>query len=116
MPFPANLANLVHQQSTSTGTGNLTLTTVSGKQSFSTAFGTGSTTNVFDYFVSNQGASEWERGTGHMADATTLVRDTVLESTNANAAVNFSAGTKDVVNDVPAQTQRLFATYSFGAL
>ena len=98
-------ANLVHQQSVSTGTGDLTVIAVNGKQSFDAAFGHGSTTDVFDYFVSNQAAAEWERGTGHMSDAATLVRDTVLESSNSNAAVNFSAGTKDISNDIPAAKQ-----------
>lgn len=98
-------ANLVHQTTTGTGTGNLTLSTVNGKQSFNTAFGNGVTTNVFVYFISNQGAAEWEYGTGHMSDATTLVRDTVIASTNSNTAVSFSAGTKDVSNDVPAASQ-----------
>lgn len=101
MPAPANL---VHELSTTTGTGNLTLSTPNGKQSFNDAFGTGGT-DVFDYFISHQSAAEWERGTGHLSDATTLVRDTVIESTNADAAVNFSAGTKDVTNDVPAANQ-----------
>ncbi len=103
MPSPANL---VHQTTTGTGTGNLTLSAVNGKQSFATAFSTGVTTNVFDYFISNRDAAEYERGTGHMSDATTLVRDTVTESTNSNAAVSFSAGTKDVTNDVPAGSRR----------
>lgn len=107
-------ATLIHQQSTTTGTGNFTLSTVGGKQGFSTAFGTGATTNVFDYFISNQSASEWERGTGHMSDATTLVRDTVVESTNANAAVSFSAGTKDVCNDFPAGSVQYALTASTG--
>lgn len=102
MPAPANL---VHQTTTGTGTGNLTLTAVNGKRSFNTAFGNGVTTNVFDYFISSRDAAEWERGTGHMSDATTLVRDTVIESSNANAAVSFTAGTKDVTNDVPAGSQ-----------
>lgn len=101
MPQPANL---VHETSTSTGTGNLTLTNVNGKNSFNNAFGTGGT-DVFDYFLSNQAAAEWERGTGHLSDATTLVRDTVIESTNSNNAVNFSAGTKDVTNAIPALEQ-----------
>lgn len=100
------VANLVHQQSATTGTGNFTVSAVNGKQSFNTAFGNGSTLNVFDYYISNEGATEWERGFGHMSDSTTLVRDTVKESTNSNAAVNFSAGTKDVVNDIPSQTQQ----------
>lgn len=102
MPAPANL---VHETSTSTGTGNLTVAAVNGKQRLSTAFSTGAPTNVFDYFILNRDAAEYERGTGHMSDANTLVRDTVIESTNANAAVNFSAGAKDITNDVPAGKQ-----------
>ncbi len=105
MPAPANL---VHEISTSTGTGNLTLAAVNGKVRFSDAtygFGTGVTTDVFDYFIANRSAGEWEIGTGHMSDANTLVRDTVVASSNADAAVNFSAGTKDVTNDVPAAEQ-----------
>lgn len=98
------VANLVHETSTTTGTGDLTLVNVNGKNNFNDAFGT-SGSDVFDYFISNQAAAEWERGTGHMSDASTLVRDTVLESTNSDAAVNFSAGTKDVTNDVPAGNQ-----------
>lgn len=101
MPAPANL---VHETSTTTGTGNITLANVNGKNNFNDAFGTGGT-DVFDYFISNQAAAEWERGTGHMSDATTLVRDTVIESTNSDNAVDFSAGTKDVTNDIPAASQ-----------
>jgi len=103
MPTPSDL---VHQTTTGTGTGNLTLVAVNGKRSFNTAFGTGGT-NVFDYFVSNRDAAEWERGTGHLSDATTLVRDTVLASSNAGSAVNFSAGTKDITNDIPASEQNI---------
>lgn len=106
MPAPANL---VHEQSTTTGTGNFTTTAVNGKQRFSTAFGTGVTLNVFDYFISNQNAAEYERGTGHMSAVGTLVRDTVIESTNANALVSFTSGTKDVTNDVPAGLQQPLA-------
>lgn len=105
----AAVSNLVHQVTTGTGTGNLTLSTLSGKQSFDTAFGHAATTNFFYYFISNQSAAEWEVGTGHMSDATTLVRDTVLLSTNANAAVSFSAGTKDVTCDLPASMQDVHA-------
>lgn len=97
MPVPANL---VHQLTTGTGTGNLPLTAVPGKQTFGAAFPAG-TANEFDYFISHRGAAEWERGTGTIS-AGALVRDTVLESSNANAAVNFSAGDKDVTNDIPA--------------
>lgn len=102
MPAPADL---VHVVTTSTGTGNLVCVAQSGKQTFAGAFGTGATTNVFDYFISHRSEAEWERGTGHMADATTLVRDTVLASSNGNLAVNFTSGSKDISNDIPAALQ-----------
>jgi hypothetical protein len=94
------IANLVHQTATTTGTGNLTLVAENGKQSFNAAFGTGGT-DAFYYFISNRDAAEWEHGTGHLSDATTLVRDTVLNSSNSDNAVSFSAGTKDVINALP---------------
>lgn len=100
MPVPANL---VHQTTAGTGTGNLTLAAVNGKQAFSTVF-TAGTANEFDYFISSRDAAEWERGTGTIS-AGALVRNTVIESSNAGAAVNFSAGTKDVINDIPAAKQ-----------
>jgi hypothetical protein len=95
----ASIGNLVHETSTTTGTGNLTLTNENGKVSFNTAFGTGGT-DAFFYFISHRTAAEWEVGTGHLSASTTLVRDTVFASSNANALVNFSAGTKDITNDV----------------
>lgn len=76
----------------------------SGRQSFNAAFGTGGT-DMFFYFISHHSAAEWEVGTGHLLDAVTLVRDTVVSSSNANALVNFSAGNKDVVNDISASRQ-----------
>lgn len=100
--------DLVHENSTTTGTGNLTLAAVNGKVRFSNStygFGTGATTNVFVYYASNRAAAEWEIGAGHMSDANTLVRDTIYLSSNSNAAVSFSAGTKDVTNDVPSWVQ-----------
>jgi hypothetical protein len=105
MVMTTAIANLVLQTSTSTGTGAFTLTAQNGKKTFATAFSTGSTPNVFWYFISSAAAAEWEVGSGHMSDAATLVRDTVLESSNANAAVNFSAGQKYVTCDLPATYQ-----------
>ena len=98
-------SNLVQETTTTTGTGNLTLSNVTGKVSFNTAFGNGSPTNVFYYFVSHRTIAEWEVGEGHMSAASTLVRDTILSSSNSNNAVNFSAGTMDVVSDLPAVKQ-----------
>ncbi|BCJ91760.1 hypothetical protein IZ6_24950 [Terrihabitans soli] len=100
----AKAADLVHQTTVGTGTGNLTLVTLNGKRSFSAAFGTGSG-NKFYYFICNRSSDQWERGLGYMSDATTLVRDTVQASSNSNALVDFDGVTKDVVNDIPAALQ-----------
>lgn len=105
MPAPANL---IHEVSITTGTGNFSTTAVNGKVRFSDstyAFGTGSTLNVFEYFASNRDAAEWEIGLGHSPSAGTIVRDTVLFSSNANALVSFTAGTKDISNDMLAAHQ-----------
>lgn len=103
--YPA-VDNLVHELSTSTGTGNFTTSSVNGKQSFNGAFGNGATTDVFYYFISNRDvASEREYGSGHMSAANTLVRDTVIGGSNSTSLVNFSAGTKDIWCDIPASFQ-----------
>jgi hypothetical protein len=104
------ISDLVHQTSSTTGTGDFTVSTVNGKRSFNTAFGTGGT-SVFYYYISNQSAAEWEFGTGHMSDATTLVRDAVIGSSNSNNAVSFTAGTKDVTNDLIAEDQMASIDY-----
>ena len=102
MAAPLTIGNLICETSVTTGTGNQTLVAVNGKQNFSTKFGTGGTQDVFDYFISNPDAAEWERGTGHMSTSTVLVRDTVIESSNADALVSFAAGQKVITNDLPA--------------
>lgn len=97
----SKLADLVQQQSASTGTGPLTLTTVTARQTFLSQWPTNAV-NQFIYFIENELASEYERGTGHIDGSGLLQRDTVLLSSNGNALVNFSAGVKDVINDCPA--------------
>lgn len=85
-------ADRVRETSTTTGTGNITLAgAVTGFRTFNTAFGT---SVRFYYTVAR--STEWEVGIGYLSDATTLVRETVLGSSNSGAAVSFSAGTKDV--------------------
>jgi hypothetical protein len=87
----------VRETSTTTGTGTLTLAgAVSGFQTFSSAIGNANTT----YYTITNGA-EWEVGIGTVA-AGTLARTTVLASSNAGSAVNFTAGTKDVFCSYPA--------------
>jgi hypothetical protein len=91
------IADRVRETSTTTGTGTLTLAgAVSGFQTFSTAIGN---TNTCYYTIVN--GSEWEVGLATIA-AGTLARTTVLKSSNAGSAVNFSAGSKDVFATYPA--------------
>lgn len=88
----------VRENSTTTGTGTLTLTgAVSGFQTFSSAIGN---TNTTYYAIVN--GTEWEVGLGTVG-AGTLSRDTILESSNAGSVVNLSAGTKDVFVTYPAE-------------
>ena len=95
MAAPFLYSDRVKDSTTTTGTGDITLsgTAPTGYESFNTAFGTGT---YFFYCISSDGGSEWEVGEGHLSASTTLVRDTVLQSSNSDAAVNFSSGTKDV--------------------
>lgn len=93
----------VRENSSTTGTGTLTLSgAVSGFQTFSSAIGN---TNTTYYAIVNN--TEWEVGLGTVG-AGTLSRDTVLESTNAGSLVNFSAGTKDVFCTYPAEQSVYF--------
>jgi hypothetical protein len=91
------IADRVRETSTTTGTGTLTLAgAVPGFQTFSTAIGN---TNTCYYTIVN--GSQWEVGLGTVA-AGTLARTTVLKSSNAGSAVDFSAGSKDVFATYPA--------------
>ena len=92
----------VKEQSTTTGTGTFDLAgVVSGFEGFVAGIGDGNTTY---YTIFNQGTTEWEVGLGTVTDATpdTLSRDTVISSSNGDAAVNFTGGTKDVFCTLPA--------------
>lgn len=95
------LANRVRETSTTTGTGTITLAgAVTGYQTFSAGIGAN---NTCYYTISNPGVAEWEVGLGTVGSpATTLARTTILASSNAGSAVNFSAGTKDVFVTYPS--------------
>lgn len=84
----------IKETSTTTGTGTITLAGAVAKflavSSAATANG-----DTFDYSIVHQSAVEWEVGVGTRLTATTFSRAPVASS-NAGAAVNFSAGTKDV--------------------
>lgn len=94
--MPVTPKDRVKDTTTSTGTGNLTLsgTAPTGFVNFNTAFGTGSA-NKFQYVIDSSGGSEWEVGIGYLSASTTLVRETILAS-STGSAVSFSAGTKNV--------------------
>ena len=94
------LKDRVREQSTTTGSSTLTLSgAVVGYQAFSAAIGNGNTTY---YAISNPGTTEWEVGIGTVG-AGTLARTTILASSNGGAAVNFTAGSKDVFCTYPAE-------------
>jgi hypothetical protein len=87
----ALMADRVRETTTTAGTGTVTLDgAATGYQSFGTAFGSG----ALVYYVI-AGPVEWEIGIG-TTGAGTLARTTVLQSTNGDALVPFSAGQKDV--------------------
>ena len=88
----------VQETTTTTGTGALTLLgAVSGYQAISVK-GDG---NKGRFCVA--GGTEWEIFEGTYTLATTsLSRDKVIASSNNGLAVNLSAGTKNVFEDIPA--------------
>ena len=92
----------VKETSTTTGTGTLNLAGAqTGFETFVAGIGN---TNVTYYAIFNQGTAEFEVGIGTVTDATpdTLSRDTIISSSNGDAAVNFTGGTKDVFCTLPA--------------
>ena len=96
------LNDRVKETSTTTGTGTLNLAgAVQDFEGFVAGIGTGNTTY---YSIVNTGTGEFEVGIGTVTDAATdtLSRDTILSSSNGDAAVNFTAGTKDVFCTQPA--------------
>jgi hypothetical protein len=95
------LKDRVKVLATTTGTGTFTLgSAVTGYQSFS-VIGDGNSTY---YTIAAQATADWEVGIGtYTASGTLLSRDTILESSNGGAAVDFPAGVKDVFVTYPAE-------------
>ena len=92
----------VKESSTTSGTGTISLAAVvTGFEGFVAGIATGNTTY---YTIFNQGTTEWEVGLGTVTDAATdtLSRDTIISSSNGDAAVSFTSGTKDVFCTLPA--------------
>ena len=94
--------NRVRELTSTTGTGAVTLGgAVGGFQTFAAGIGNDNTTY---YAISINSESEWEVGRGTLnADSSTLTRTEVLESSNSDSAVDFSAGSKEVFCTLPSE-------------
>ena len=93
----------VKETSTTTGTGTFNLAGAeTGYESFVSGVGT---TNTTYYAIELNAAGEWEVGIGTVTSGSpdTLSRDTIISSSNSDAAVNFTSGTKNVFCTLPAK-------------
>lgn len=99
MPF--KIFDRVQETTTTTGTGNISLGGAMGPayQAFNARYVNADT---FFYAIFHTSASEWEVGIGTWNTGNTVSRTSVLRSSNADAAVNFSAGTKVIFVTNPA--------------
>jgi len=101
------LHDRVKESTTSTGTGTINLDGATGGfKSFVAGIGT---TNKTYYAIVGRTTTEFEVGLGTVTDASpdTLSRDVILSSSNSDAKVSFSAGTKDVFCTLPSAKEGL---------
>lgn len=106
------------ETSTSTGTGAFTLSGAeTGFKSFSSVCSVADTVHyTIQAGTFSAPTGDWEVGYGTYSSANTLTRTTVLRSSNANAAVNFSSGSKSVWLGLDsALAQKLLADFSWSA-
>ena len=90
----------VKETTTTTGTGTYSLAgAATCFQAFSDVFATGDTT----YYCAEDG-TDWEVGLGTLTSGApwTLARTSILASSNADAAVNWAAGTRNIFCTLPA--------------
>ena len=93
----------VKETSTTTGVGAMALGgAVTGFETFAAGIGNSNTTY---YAIFNTGTTEWEVGLGTLdGSSANLTRTTPISSSNSDAAVSFTSGTKDVFCTMPAST------------
>jgi hypothetical protein len=85
------------------GTGpEFTVAAVDGRQDFAGRFGTGSG-NTFDVTVHHKSQDQWARWVAYMADATTIHVVSTEEGSDGTNTIDWLAGTKELINDVPAK-------------
>jgi len=92
----------VKENSTTTGTGDITLAGVpagQGNVTFNSGIGTGNTTY---YCIFQQGSSSFEIGLGTLSGSTTLERTTVINNSSGNTSKISFSGTLDVFGTMPA--------------
>lgn len=94
--------DLVRDTTTTTGTGNITLsgTPPTGFVSMDTAYPV--TGQKFYYEIRSTGSAEFEGGEGTKLTSTTFSRR-AIRSSNGNGLVSFSAGTKDFYVTISAE-------------
>jgi len=93
----------VKETTTTTGAGNIALLgAVTQFQSFSNRADFLAGGWIY-YAIVGQSGNEWEVGKGYLSGAAVLVRSEVFESSNSDALVSFSAGTKDVFSTIPSE-------------
>jgi hypothetical protein len=100
------LANWVYQTTTTTGTGDLTLATVTNYSTFADQFAIG---QPFYYEILKSDGTPVEVGIGKLSDSTTLQRIAIIQTMVSGVltsvsptAVNLGAGTYKVVCAIPA--------------
>jgi len=92
----------VRETTSTAGSGTQTLGgAVDGFQTFAAGIGNDNTTY---YAISLNSASEWEVGRGTLnGDSSTLARTEILQSSNSDNAVVFSAGAKEIFCTLPSE-------------
>lgn len=105
------LRDRVEEITLTEGTGNFDLAgATTSHVSFNSAVGTGPS-----FYYVCEGVStpaEWEIGEGVLLAPTVLQRTRIIKSSNGNSAVSFSAGTKRIFLDVPAEAFQALQTYT----
>lgn len=104
------IADRVKETTATTGTGTYTL---AGAASGFRTFASKVTVGAKCYYCAAM-SSDWEVGEGTLATSSTLARTAILASSNANAAVSWGAGTKDIFITAPAYS--LLGTVPIGGM
>ena len=108
------LNDRVKVTSTTQGTGVFALgSATAGFETFASGIGGSNTTY---YAIAHQSSAEFEVGFGTLdSDGDALTRTYIINSSNSDAAVNFTAGTKDVFCTMPASKVGLPFPQEYGS-